>query len=186
MKSGTYKHTPERIAEMRTRKHTPETKAKIAAAHRGLKRPDLVALNLLRRGSKTSDEIKLKMSRTHKSIGTKPPSWSGKKHTAEWRTRHAERQKGSKSHFWMGGLTEEHTKQRNSVEYKLWREAVYKRDGFKCVLCGNGGKQNLNADHIKSFSKHPELRFEVSNGRTLCVDCHKKTPNYGIKAKKVA
>lgn len=27
-----------------------------------------------------------------------------------------------------------------------------------------------------------KLRFELSNGRTLCVECHKKTPNYGYKA----
>ena len=39
-----------------------------------------------------------------------------------------------------------------------------------------GGK--LNADHIKPFSLFPELRFDLNNGRTLCVECHKKTDTY--------
>ena len=35
-----------------------------------------------------------------------------------------------------------------------------------------GGK--LNAHHLKSWALFPELRFEISNGITLCVICHRK------------
>ena len=65
------------------------------------------------------------------------------------------------------------------MPYRLWREAVFKRDDYTCQNCGKrGGK--LNADHIKLFALFPELRFKVSNGRTLCnAPCHRLTDTYG-------
>ena len=62
---------------------------------------------------------------------------------------------------------------RKSEEYKNWRMRVFERDNFKCQVCGKVGGE-LNAHHIKEFSEYPELRFEVDNGITLCVNCHKK------------
>lgn len=64
--------------------------------------------------------------------------------------------RGEKSHFWKGGITEINTKIRQGFEYRLWREAVFKRDKYTCVLCGakNGSGKTvyLEADHIKPFS----------------------------------
>ena len=81
--------------------------------------------------------------------------------------------KGENHPNWKGGITPINKKIRDSEEYKLWREAVFKRDNFTCIWCGIvGGK--LNADHIKPFCLFPELRFAIDNGRTLCEECHKK------------
>lgn len=67
-----------------------------------------------------------------------------------------------------------------SYEGNLWRKLIYKKDDYTCQFCGQrGGK--LNADHIKPFSRYPELKWDLSNGRTLCIDCHKKTDTYGGK-----
>lgn len=72
---------------------------------------------------------------------------------------------------------------RQSARYKAWRTLVFERDGYVCTGCGTknglGKTVCFHADHIKPFALFPELRFEVSNGRTLCVPCHKKTGTYG-------
>jgi 5-methylcytosine-specific restriction endonuclease McrA len=49
----------------------------------------------------------------------------------------------------------------------------------KCPVCGFD--MFVSTHHIRSFAKHPELRYEFDNGQTLCVECHKKTDNYGAK-----
>ena len=84
---------------------------------------------------------------------------------------------------WKGGKTNENSRIRHSLEYKLWRESVFKRDNYTCVWCGNDEGGNLNADHIKPFAYFPELRFAIDNGRTLCIDCHKTTETYGNKCR---
>ena len=131
-------------------------------------------------------DIRKKMSEAQKRLGTIPPSRKGIKLTPE----HIEKLSGSNAHNWHGGVTSENQKIRFSKEYREWRLKVFRRDGFGCVLCGfktksHGRKiKDIHADHIKSFSKYPNLRFSVSNGRTLCVPCHRATDNYGSKANK--
>lgn len=83
---------------------------------------------------------------------------------------------------WRGGVTSENSKIRHSIEYRLWREAVFARDNWTCKTCLIRGGI-LNADHIKPFALFPELRFAIDNGRTLCVPCHKQTPTWGNKIK---
>lgn len=90
--------------------------------------------------------------------------------------RRAKRCVGDKNPNWAGGVTPVARRIRKSEGYKNWRTAVFKRDNFICQECGTGGK--LHAHHIKTFAAFPELRFEISNGQTLCVPCHKKTPSY--------
>lgn len=61
---------------------------------------------------------------------------------------------------------------RNSVENKQWRKAVFERDDYTCRLCGLRGMK-LNAHHIKPYAYYHDFRFDVNNGVTLCVSCHK-------------
>ena len=67
-----------------------------------------------------------------------------------------------------------------TLEYRLFRESVFKRDDYTCIMCKKRGIK-ICVDHIKSYRNYPELRIDINNGRTLCIDCHKKTPNYGRK-----
>lgn len=63
---------------------------------------------------------------------------------------------------------------RRSKEYCDWRKAVYERDDYRCQECGERGGR-LNAHHIKPYAFYPDLRYDLSNGITLCISCHKKT-----------
>lgn len=88
---------------------------------------------------------------------------------------------GNKSIFWKGGVTPINEKIRNSSEYKNWRRYIFKRDNYTCIWCGKKDR-TIQADHIKPFSLFPDLRFEIDNGRTLCIECHKTTDTYGRKS----
>ena len=74
-----------------------------------------------------------------------------------------------------------------SKEWKLLRELVLKRDGYKCVRCGaeNSFKNPLQAEHKLSKAYHPELAFDLSNIITLCLRCHKRTLTWKSGSKKV-
>lgn len=82
---------------------------------------------------------------------------------------------------WKGGISTENDILRKSLEFRQWRTAVFKRDHYTCIWCGDNKSGKLNADHIKPWSLYPDLRFDVGNGRTLCEPCHKLTPTYAGK-----
>lgn len=144
------------------------------------------------KGLPHSEETRRKISDIKKKKGQLPPSQLGYKHTDETKARISESLKGnerSKGKKWneearrnitkvRSHQEEEWGKWRNCVEYKDWRMSVFRRDNFTCQVCLLRGDR-LQADHIKKWADFPELRFELSNGRTLCESCHKLTPNYG-------
>ena len=80
---------------------------------------------------------------------------------------------GAANPSWRGGVTPTNKKIRESIEYRLWREAVFARDNYSCQSCSKRGGV-LHADHINPFSLFPELRFAIDNGQTLCVSCHRE------------
>lgn len=85
---------------------------------------------------------------------------------------------GAKNWQWAGGVSRAHKQGYRTAEYKIWRKAVFDRDSYTCTSCKVIGG-NLVADHIKCFAHHKEERFNIDNGRTLCLDCHKNTRNFG-------
>jgi hypothetical protein len=91
---------------------------------------------------------------------------------------------GVKNPNWKGGKTPDKIKIRMSKEYEVWRRRVFERDRYTCTSCGEVGGL-LNADHIKSFAQYPELRTDISNGRTLCVSCHKLTDTFAGRSNRI-
>lgn len=108
-----------------------------------------------------------------------------------------------KSGNWKGGVTSLHKCIKGLEEYNNWRTEVFKRDCYTCQDCGQKGKR-LHCHHIISFAKllnkflnkykqfssiedketlvrlaiTYEPFWEISNGQTLCKDCHKLTESY--------
>lgn len=107
-------------------------------------------------------------------------------HTKETRAKMKEFQRknrkiGADHPNWRGGNHTERKKEMGRAEYRDWRSAVFTRDNFTCQECGVSGVY-VEADHIKPWSLYPELRYSVSNGRTLCQPCHRKTDTWGRRA----
>ncbi|MCK9370270.1 hypothetical protein M0R04_10220 [Candidatus Dojkabacteria bacterium] len=98
---------------------------------------------------------------------------------------------GEKHWNWKGGTSPLRKSIQNTRKYRNWRTEVFKRDNYICQFCKKRGNQ-INADHIKPFykiieeykidtvekAKRCEELWNISNGRTLCVPCHKQTPSY--------
>ena len=70
---------------------------------------------------------------------------------------------GEKSPNWKGGTSTRDSKVR------IWSNEIIDRDK-KCIKCGSITK--LCAHHIKEYSKYPNLRYDLTNGITLCSECH--------------
>ncbi len=73
---------------------------------------------------------------------------------------------------WKGGISKIIQADRKTREYAKWRRDIYKRDGFKCVKCGDNNR--LHAHHIIPFSEDESKRTDINNGITLCLKCHGK------------
>ena len=148
------------------RKHSKEHIAKIAKALTGYKKTD-----------EHRNNISIALKGKKNSLGCKR-SLEFRKHLSEYWT------DNPNHNLRIDGKGAERNGERQKImsrlEYRLWREAVFERDNYTCVFCGQIGGQ-LHADHIKPYRKFPELMFDINNGRTLCIECHKTTDTYAWK-----
>ena len=80
---------------------------------------------------------------------------------------------------------------REYYKYKRWRFRVFEKDTFTCQYCKKCGG-DLEAHHIKPFLKiiienniktladacHCRELWDIENGITVCIPCHKKIDNH--------
>lgn len=84
--------------------------------------------------------------------------------------------RGPNCKWWRGGITDKDHVLRHNREYREWRRLVFAGDNFTCQRCGArseaGKRVYLQAHHKRPWAKFPELRYDVTNGVTLCKPCH--------------
>src|SRR3990167_8202276 len=85
-----------------------------------------------------------------------------------------ESHRGSGHPRWIKTRSEVKCRPNGNKDHKEWREKIFKRDDYTCQICHTRGKY-LEAHHIKPWAYFAELRFDLSNGQTLCKECHNKT-----------
>lgn len=70
-----------------------------------------------------------------------------------------------------------HNRDIHDPDIKQWRKAVFIRDNYKCKLQDSNCSGKIEAHHIFRWKDYKDLRYEISNGITLCHQHHSKIKN---------
>jgi len=110
----------------------------------------------------------------------------GRKASEETKKKLSLMRRGSDNANWKGGITPLILSCRTCIKYKEWHQSVFERDNWTCQECGKNG--GIVAHHIKQFAQIfydnnlktikeslncTEL-WDITNGLTVCVRCHKE------------
>ena len=76
--------------------------------------------------------------------------------------------------MWKSELTDEQRERhRRCPENTAFVKKVIARDNHTCQCCGEICNHNAIAHHLYSYTDYPDLRYDETNGITLCENCHK-------------
>lgn len=164
-------------------KHSLETRKKLSISNTGKKHTEeeKIKIALWNLGKKASLKTRIKMSKSAKEKGV--GKWMRNRNTKE------------NSKWWKGGISILNVQIRSHFKYRQWRSDVFTKDNFQCIIGGKEHGNKLNAHHIDAFSvilKKNNIKtleealncdelWNINNGRTLCISCHRKTDNYARK-----
>lgn len=74
---------------------------------------------------------------------------------------------GPENANWNGNPRRKHRESKQAA----WARAVISRDLATCQKCGATDIE-LQAHHVQPYAEHPERRWDISNGLTVCAPCH--------------
>ena len=164
-----------------------EHKRKLSESHKGQIPTNLEQLRQLATGRIPSKESLRKRSESQKGK-PKNISEAGRarmriKNYPVWNKGLKGYMAGEKNGRWIAdrSLLKKYNRQVGPV-YAEWREKCKVRDKKKCRMGNKDCKGRLEVHHILRFVDFPELRYEVSNGITLC---HFHHPRKKLEEKKL-
>lgn len=150
-------------------KMSEETKRKLSIALKGSNNPFF--------GKKHSEETKrlISLHRKGKCTG-KDNAFYGKKHPPHIIEiiKNCERPRGKNHPNWISDRTKLKPNSpgrwegKLSYEYLEWMRQVKNRDYWQCLIANNDCSGRVEAHHILPWRDHPELRYQINNGITLC------------------
>jgi len=130
-----------------------------------------------------------------KRHGLRPQNWTHSSYTkTRLKNKYPNGRYGKNASNWKGGISSLYHLIRTNEKYKKWRILCMERDNYQCQECKRSGG-NLEVDHIVQFAyiikkysiknikdalKCKEL-WNIDNGKTLCINCHKKTKSHSNK-----
>ena len=165
-----------------------ETRRKISVAQKGRKIPQSQRDNMskAKMGHSVSEETRNKLSEANRR--SKPEGFGkkiseglkGRKLSDEHKEGLSRAFRGENNPNWKGGVSSENHKLRTSKRWSQWRERVFERDNWTCQDCGERGC-TLHPHHILPLADHPEFAYDVDNGITLCVPCHRGRHGWEVK-----
>lgn len=111
-------------------------------------------------------------SQTEFKLGNPPPQ-----HKKDCKCFRCDKKIGNKNHKYLLDRTmlqrcSDIYKDRGSSVHRNWSITVKNRDNFQCKISNQECNGRIEAHHILSYTKFPELRYEINNGITLCHTHH--------------
>ena len=156
-----------------------EHRANLSKSHMGKTPSNIEMIRNYNKGKKFTPEHRAKMSEalkgrtlTYKSEDTRKKALQNLR-TVAWNKGLKGYNSGSKNPNWIKdrSLLKKHNRQ-IGTRHTEWARACKSRDGRKCKLGGKDCSGQLEVHHILRFSEYPELRYQISNGITLCHAHH--------------
>jgi 5-methylcytosine-specific restriction endonuclease McrA len=73
-------------------------------------------------------------------------------------------------------------KERKKAVREAFHQAVFRRDGGKCVVCRQSGRDTpaVDAHHITDRTEIPNGGYVLENGIAVCEACHLRVEQYHL------
>lgn len=137
-----------------------------------------------RKGNRLWDNPKVRATQFKKGVSASPAT-QFKSGTASWNKGMIGWNAGEANPAWKGGIEFRAPSEKKHLcsKYMGWMTQVKDRDGWKCKIANEDCEGRLEAHHILRWQDHPELRYDLNNGITLC---HAHHPRRRAEEKRLA